>query len=1274
MTNNSERRSTRRIPIQLEAQLLLDNGVGCQCIISDFCFKGMFVKFKSEETHVIESYMVTHPNNHVSISFTIGKRQNKTDVHQISAEIVHLIDSAIGIRFTKEHKTEIQALLSIQVSDTKTDITAAAIKETMSECTRKIQRYTSAILAEIYPNIVEEIKAASVKSSSDQTANAMMASASRMEAKSKEFQALFLTSLQDPVGSYNQSITSGSGMNERLSLIDKGEFEDWLTSRVITTRAETNYRTDLLPLKMRLNSIGVGSKQQVQCVFGPVLIVEAYHTAIIPQRLTSQAEKIAFKVFDKQLMTELADLYQALNDIMIEHGILPQLKLGPVVKGKGRASPPKRSGTQPDKNESEKTSNSVGSASASSTENKSVHSESLFTSLPPFADVNKAADDDPSSNNGLVQNDIDTTQRNVLGLMRTFNRGGESREQNGLDVVGSKYSETELIAGLAELQTASVESEGGDKTSLLERVLDNLKQDGSDTKGIDENQKVAIDVVDRFFLSMQKNPRISVEAKQHLLKLEVPVLKVLLKDENFFDDQASSVRAVMNRIAQLGAKGSRLNPASRKRINTLVHQIVEEFEQDTKVFDHVLAELDLIIGRQNQLYVKNVERVAAAADGVHRVEEAKVAVAREMNKRFENKQVPTAVLTLIEHGWKDLLNLIFIQQGGDSEAWHSHLEIIDNLIAYGDNPNIPLDIKSILPKIQDGLKSISGNGAHLKEVREQLKDLIQKAPQGQHSVKEAELQEVPETEEDIIRHNLSKSQELKTWIMKAKLFLPGTWLQHKKAKQEAQYIRLVWVAKGFSKFVFVNHQGMKVVELGLFKLATYLKEGRIIEEFDYEVPMVNQGLDDMVKDVYEKLSYESSHDEGSGLIKKPEFCRQVKVMMKAGQKSSLCSLIYVSFRGNDNKVVKLDIGFSKRVASILKELNGKQSEVGRVNDSDFVLFTLEAGLDMLKVRCQESLIMLCGDAKYESLGLEALVEENQAHLGFKNPELMIKTAHQALFKTISSEVSEEPESGDTENIVEISSQENNDASLDVDEAANSTPDAVCFEDLSFEIYVQRTKPVEEELHSEHVNLICSINGSGLIYEPENEEHALALDHWWLQQLVQKFQNQDPFMDGMEFVRVKLSGYAFDNDDFKSTLLDLCNSGDLDPQLICFDIYDCSYMDNVHSSSDRMRQLVSKGFRFSLDHFGSSRSPFSFLKVLPVKMISIDESFMEKLNESGSESDEDEVAASSIAEVAHYLGKKVLATSVDTAICLQRMTRLGVDFVQGSTISEPVKLS
>ena len=97
----------------------------------------------------------------------------------------------------------------------------------------------------------------------------------------------------------------------------------------------------------------------------------------------------------------------------------------------------------------------------------------------------------------------------------------------------------------------------------------------------------------------------------------------------------------------------------------------------------------------------------------------------------------------------------------------------------------------------------------------------------------------------------------------------------------------------------------------------------------------------------------------------------------------------------------------------------------------------------------------------------------------------------------------------------------------------------------------------------------------------------------------------------------------------------------------------------------MKHLMVKGFHFCLDHFGTNRSPFSQLKALPVDMIKIDESFMVSMNED----ETDESVADSITEVAHYLGKEVIACSVDTAICFQRMKKLGLDYIQGSTVAE-----
>ena len=68
------------------------------------------------------------------------------------------------------------------------------------------------------------------------------------------------------------------------------------------------------------------------------------------------------------------------------------------------------------------------------------------------------------------------------------------------------------------------------------------------------------------------------------------------------------------------------------------------------------------------------------------------------------------------------------------------------------------------------------------------------------------------------------------------------------------------------------------------------------------------------------------------------------------------------------------------------------------------------------------------------------------------------------------------------------------------------------------------------------------------------------------------------------------------------------------------------------------------------------------------MIKIDDVFIAAFNQN----EDDDIAADSIVEIAHYLGKKVLATDVDSAVCLQKMKHLKVDFVQGSTISEVEK--
>ena len=798
----------------------------------------------------------------------------------------------------------------------------------------------------------------------------------------------------------------------------------------------------------------------------------------------------------------------------------------------------------------------------------------------------------------------------------------------------------------------------------MQRVLENLQSDGEAGKQIHEDQQVAIDVVDRFFDSLNNNPRLTPIAKNQLHRLEIPVLKVLLQDEGFFDDGSNSVRAVMNRIAQLGAKGSRLSSAHQKRIEDLVRRIVEEFEDDTEIFDNVLNELNELVDRQNQLYKKNVERVAAAAEGVHKVEQAKGAVAKVLNDRLSQQVIPQAVYTLVEQGWQDLLNLVHIRHGEHSREWNDSLEVIDELLAYGNDPSHPLDMKTLLPRIQAGLKEVSGAQEAPLVVREQLKGFIEGARAGQFDAVEGAHFEVPESEDEKALRNVKKSKELKHWILRAKSIPVGTWLQFNRPDEETQYMRLVWIAKGYSKFVCVNHQGMKVVELGLFKFANYLKDAVIMPDPDYEMPIVNQGLDDMVKDVYDKLAFEASHDKVSGLAKRSEFCRAVREIMKQGERTAACSLLYIRFAPMlEDQQARLDPPFIKRVAETLKELATEGAVIGRLSHTDFAMFLVNDELDLINLRCSELLVELCQSDTDQKQPLLVAVGESRAQLGFNNPESMIRHAVRPIAEASQAHreaASEESEDGASQPSMPQSIVAEKVA---IDESVATNTD---LSTVRFDIFCQRAmRLAEDSVHEEQYELLCSEAGTGLSFEPENEDQARALDKWWVDTLVEKFTQGDPAWDGIDFLRVKLSGYAFQDDSFKDDLIELAEAGKLDARRIWFDVYDLAVVNNIHAAADMIKHLMIKGFRFCLDHFGTHRSPFPLLKLLPVDMIKIDEGYVEMLNDEDAEA----VATDSLVELAHKVGKEVLASSVDSAICLQRMKKLQVDYVQGSTVAD-----
>ena len=92
-------------------------------------------------------------------------------------------------------------------------------------------------------------------------------------------------------------------------------------------------------------------------------------------------------------------------------------------------------------------------------------------------------------------------------------------------------------------------------------------------------------------------------------------------------------------------------------------------------------------------------------------------------------------------GWRDLLSLTWIRQGPDSQAWADYLEVIDSLQAFGEDPQMEINLPELLRLIQDGLASISGNHMPSSRIREELKRFLVRSPE-----QPPEMVDVPEAE------------------------------------------------------------------------------------------------------------------------------------------------------------------------------------------------------------------------------------------------------------------------------------------------------------------------------------------------------------------------------------------------------------------------------------------------------------------------------------------------------------------------------------------------
>ncbi len=151
------------------------------------------------------------------------------------------------------------------------------------------------------------------------------------------------------------------------------------------------------------------------------------------------------------------------------------------------------------------------------------------------------------------------------------------------------------------------------------------------------------------------------------------------------------------------------------------------------------------------------------------------------------------------------------------------------------------------------------------------------------------------------------------------------------------------------------------------------------------------------------------------------------------------------------------------------------------------------------------------------------------------------------------------------------------------------------------------------------------------------------------------------------VSVNCSTKQFRDLDLIPTISEALKKHNVPPRLLCIEITENVAMDDPARAIKIMHQIAEMGVVLAIDDFGTGYSSLNYLKQFPVSKLKIDKSFVGNITTDKADAN----IVTSIINLAHTFGLKVVAEGAETVEQVEFLRKLKCDEIQGYFISKPL---
>ncbi|MCW9047736.1 MAG: DUF1631 domain-containing protein, partial [Gammaproteobacteria bacterium] len=483
----------------------------------------------------------------------------------------------------------------------------------------------------------------------------------RIERKNigQNFAANLKTHLQTSKTQNNQNIDLEE---DELSLVDQDEMEELVAVSAMHSKAMNLYGEAVGHLEARIEFLSLKSPGLFnKDALAPKNICDSFKDALASIELSTNNKLVLYKLFDQEVILHLEPLYKKLNQLFIDQGVLPQIKLGD--------SPVKKTSQ----------SNTVTAQAEQALETDAVYLENP-TYNPGQSSTYSYNNGNGGHNNGTTQTSgginntslngaTASTSSNQQNLVHQFINGELTASGPGIPASFTTkrnspssnstqyYDRRDVMSALTNLQqnvaqsTAPIEEiDAADfKRSLLADM--GSRSGGAVTKQVNLVDEKTIDFIEMLFDAIIEDSSISQAVTNLLLRLQIPVIKVAMLDESFFADGEHPCRTTLNLIAFLGRGLTSSDDTLFNKLNTVVETLLNDFDIDINSFENASNRLEEIELEELQITSEKEKITQKTALQTH----AREVVLAELQYHVMNKVLPKSSQKLILKFWSTLM-------------------------------------------------------------------------------------------------------------------------------------------------------------------------------------------------------------------------------------------------------------------------------------------------------------------------------------------------------------------------------------------------------------------------------------------------------------------------------------------------------------------------------------------------------------------------------------------------------------------------------------------